>query len=166
MTPKFTQRNSAATAMKIQTSSDLKPKTPRKKTEAISNQSTKLLNNRTTSTYVTDKEVGDKVYERTPYQRTSETGTKTTKNRLIGGRTVEKSNTKNTYAEGTRTNVARNVNPSNNRPVEKEQYDQDRISNKYNVSTKVIKDKKGNVVRTKRTTQTGTEKPAVRRTRG
>ena len=26
MTPKFTQRNSAATAMKIQTSSDLKPK--------------------------------------------------------------------------------------------------------------------------------------------
>ena len=164
MTPKFTQRNSAATAMKIQTSSDLKPKTPRKKTEVISNQSTKLL--RGNSTYVTDKEVGDKVYKRTPYQRTSETGTKTTKNRLIGGRTVEKSNTKNTYAEGTRTNVARNVTLSNNRPVEKEQYDQDRISNKYNVSTKVIKDKKGNVVRTKKVVQSGTNKPVVTRTRG
>lgn len=165
MTPKFTQRNSSATAMKVQTSSDLKPKNPRKKTETISNESMNLGRGGTRK-YIVDKKIGDKVVYTTPYERTSETGTKTTKKRLIGGRTVEKSNTKNTYAKGIKTDVMRNVSLSNKRPVDKETYNQESESKKYNVSTKVIKDKQGNIVRSKKVVKSGTNKPVVTRTKG
>ena len=167
MTPKFTQRNSAATAMKIQTSSDLKPKNPRKKTEAISNQSTKLLKNRTTSKYVVDKETGDRGYDRTPYETTTQTGTKTTKKRLIGGRTVEKSNIKEKLEQGIRTNVTRNIDLGNKNPMEREQFDQNTVPDKvYNISSKVVKDKKGNVVRTKTVINNGIKNTLKKRTRG